>query len=916
MSAPSAAAGVKTEPHSPGYEQRAVLEGHTHSVSSVKFSPNGTLLASASADKTVRVWQCPHAGEEPVLAAQAVLSGHAQGLSDVAWSSDSKYLASASDDQTVRVWDAATGENLKTLRGHSNYVFCVSFNPQSNLIASGSFDETVRIWDVRTGRLVKTLPAHSDPVTAVHFNRDGTLILSGSYDGLCRVWDTGNGTCLKTLCVEENTPVSFAKFSPNGKFVLVSTLDSTLRLWNYANGKALKTYTGHKNDTYCSSAAFSVSSGKWIVAGSEDGRVFLWDLQTKDVVQTLEGHKGAVLSVACHPQQSMIASSAIDPDHTIRLWSTTMFRRSAQPKATPRSRLAIILFLGSFVSLCSVIHFGTAPIETRPLSTMPRAISFLGPITLDNGPARPQRPDPVVVAPPVVDEEPLDHPTDTAEEDKAPERAKPVLPPRQWAATWTPDELIREFIPKEPAPDKPNLDASTAHERAEAIRAMMKHAWEGYSKAWGADEVRPVTGQSYDWLGQGATIIDALDTLFLMGMKPEFDKAREWVATQLKFNQYKDVSVFETVIRVVGGLLSAYDFTGDKVFLLKAQECADALMPAYRTRSGIPYTTINFQTRQVRNPSWNGGLAILSEAGTVQLEFIYLSRHLNNSLYQDVAEKILDDLERAPKKIEGLYPIYLSVEDGNFRPSTITLGAMGDSYYEYLAKVWALQGGNLRPDVSTRYRKMYDVAADAIVKHLIKKSKPSGLTYIAEMENGNPVGKMDHLACFATGMFGIGAVLHNSSLVGGNPNSGEHLKVAAGIAETCHEMYARMSTGIGPEVAYFGPQNDFSAGAHQYLLRPEAIEAFFYMWRYTHEQKYRDWGWAAFKAIEKHCRASYGYSGITDVRSSDPNKDNAMPSYFLAETVKYLYLLFMPDELVPLDRYVFNTEAHPVRMFL
>ena len=235
----------------PSYECRQTLASHKRAVSSVKFSPDGLLLASSSADTTVRLWntsnwKCAH-----------VLQGHLQGVSDAAFSADSRFLATASDDRTIIIWDVGAGTLLKTLRGHANFVFCVAFNPQGNLLASGSFDESLRVWDVKTGRCLKVLPAHSDPVSAVHFNCDGTLIVSGSHDGLCRIWDTSTGQCLKTLIDDDNPPVSHVKFSPNGRFVLASLLDGTLRLWNYHKGKCLRTYSGHKNQKFCCFADFS-----------------------------------------------------------------------------------------------------------------------------------------------------------------------------------------------------------------------------------------------------------------------------------------------------------------------------------------------------------------------------------------------------------------------------------------------------------------------------------------------------------------------------------------------------------------------------------------------------------------------------------------------------------------------------------
>lgn len=215
-------ATTQSPPYKP-YRHLKTLTAHGRAVSCVKFSNDGTLLASASLDRTVIIWSASTFS----LVHRHV--GHSEGISDLAWSSDSHYICSASDDRTLRIWDARTPfECLKILRGHTDYVFCVNFNPQSNLIVSGSFDETFRIWEVKTGKCTRVVEAHSYPLTAAHFNRDGSLIVTASHDGSCKIWDAGEGTCLKTLIDDKDTAVSFAKFSPNGKLILVSTLDNTL----------------------------------------------------------------------------------------------------------------------------------------------------------------------------------------------------------------------------------------------------------------------------------------------------------------------------------------------------------------------------------------------------------------------------------------------------------------------------------------------------------------------------------------------------------------------------------------------------------------------------------------------------------------------------------------------------------------
>eukprot|EP00658_Telonema_sp_P-2_P033439 TRINITY_DN24544_c0_g1_i1.p1 TRINITY_DN24544_c0_g1~~TRINITY_DN24544_c0_g1_i1.p1 ORF type:complete len:561 (+),score=121.90 TRINITY_DN24544_c0_g1_i1:86-1768(+) len=439
-------------------------------------------------------------------------------------------------------------------------------------------------------------------------------------------------------------------------------------------------------------------------------------------------------------------------------------------------------------------------------------------------------------------------------------------------------------------------------ERMEVVKAAMKHAWDGYVRhAWGQDELKPVSNRGANWLGMGASIIDALDTLWIMELKDEFKKARDWVAHSFNVNVNAMVSFFETTIRCLGGLISSYELSGDTVFLDKARVLGDKLLKAFTSPVGYPMAQINLATGNAAAPSWTSGSVILAEIGTVQLEFKALSYHTNDPKYHSIAHKVYNKLESITPA-NGLLPLFLQPNSGGFSGNQISLGAMGDSYYEYLIKLY-LYTKRSEP----QYLKMYKKSLAGILDHLIFESSPSGLTYIAEMNNNNPVHKMDHLACFVPGMLAVGAQ--------DSPDPDRVMHTARGIAETCYQMYARQRSGVAPEFINFGG-NDFSNGANHNLLRPEALEAMFVMFRYTGDPIYREWGWQMFLAFEQSCKTQSGYSGLTDVtqNAGSAPKDDTQQSFFLAETLKYAYLLFTDGNTISLDEYVLNTEAHPLKV--
>eukprot|EP00565_Helicotheca_tamesis_P007993 CAMPEP_0185727338 /NCGR_PEP_ID=MMETSP1171-20130828/3051_1 /TAXON_ID=374046 /ORGANISM="Helicotheca tamensis, Strain CCMP826" /LENGTH=629 /DNA_ID=CAMNT_0028395877 /DNA_START=87 /DNA_END=1976 /DNA_ORIENTATION=- len=444
---------------------------------------------------------------------------------------------------------------------------------------------------------------------------------------------------------------------------------------------------------------------------------------------------------------------------------------------------------------------------------------------------------------------------------------------------------------------------NVARTRRTHVKNAMKHAWNGYKTyAYGHDEVAPLRRTFKDgWGGMGTTLVDSLDTLWLMDMKTEFWEARDWVRDELVNAIGRSVSTFETTIRSLGGLLAAYDWSGDKVFLEKALDLGERLFGAF-ARSDIPSNAVNLASKQ---PDGFGSTNI-AEAGTLQVEFRYLAMTTGRMEFKTKSEKVFELLHNL-RPHNGLYPYKINKSPG-FVNSVVTFGAMGDSFYEYMLKIW-LQGGKKEQ----MYRDMWDESMTGIHEELMQQSSPNGLWYIAEKKNGRIDNKFDHLVCFMGGALALGAYTDPRGL--DSERAQRDLKTARQLAYTCYQMYARQTTGIAPEMIRFDGFNDFSGSPNYYILRPETVETFFILNYLTGDPIYREWGWEIFQSIEKFCKTDIAYGSLKNVNQPGSVEDR-MESFFLAETLKYLYLLFDPDtEVDILNKHVFNTEAHPTRVF-
>ncbi len=459
----------------------------------------------------------------------------------------------------------------------------------------------------------------------------------------------------------------------------------------------------------------------------------------------------------------------------------------------------------------------------------------------------------------------------------------------------------KAFDPLPPAPTPAN--AEVARMRA-AVVAEAKHAWDGYaSLCFGQDEVIPGTKKCKNWMGAALQIIDALSTLHLMGLKEEYKAGRDWVANNLRFDKYHpQVSFFETTIRIVGGLLSAYDMTGDIMLLDKCVDVGNRLTMAWQNPAlPLPSSLVSLITGSNSLHSWSSSL-ILSEIGTVQMEYFTLSALSGDPSFHSLADAVVTALRDSKLSTPGLYPLNIAYQAPlRYTTSQVTLGGLSDSYYEYLLKMWILSGRT-----NDRYRDMYAESADALVRHLFVEV--AGIGFVAEHPARGSPGHMEHLSCFSGGMFALG--LYSNAITDPAARA-RQLYAAKKITEGCVLSYLAMGSGVGPESFTVNNKTGVVPRESVYHLRPEAIESVFYLWRLTKEQKYRDWGWKMFENVRAACRHDVGYVGLSNVQTG--TKSSSMETFLLAETLKYFFLLFSDDNALDLDTWVFNTEAHPVR---
>lgn len=262
-----------TQPNNTGSQPFRVLRGHQGRVFSIGFNPAGSLLASGSSDRTIKLWNA-HTGQ-----CLQTLQGHASWVWAIAFDPQGQQLASASYDQTVRLWEVASGECQQVLR-HPSAVLSVAFSPDGTWLASGGYDQTIKLWHVGTGDCMQTWQAHLNRVWVVCFSPEGRWLATGGDDGLIHLWDLATGKCEQTLTGHSSQVLSIG-FSPDGRRLYSGSADQTIRVWDLESGKSL-ILAGHR------SWVWSLQEARLLLSAGQDETIKYWSTATGECLQTLQ----------------------------------------------------------------------------------------------------------------------------------------------------------------------------------------------------------------------------------------------------------------------------------------------------------------------------------------------------------------------------------------------------------------------------------------------------------------------------------------------------------------------------------------------------------------------------------------------------------------------------------------------------
>ena len=423
--------------------------------------------------------------------------------------------------------------------------------------------------------------------------------------------------------------------------------------------------------------------------------------------------------------------------------------------------------------------------------------------------------------------------------------------------------------------------ASGNAEMCDRVRQEFRHAWGGYKQyAWGHDALKPLSKGAHDWYAVSLLMspVDALDTMILMGMNDEATTTREYIVKNLSFDRDIYIKNFEITIRLLGGLLSSYQLTGDKRLLTLAEDLGTRLLPAFNSPTGMPYVYVNLKTRGVRGEETNP-----AEVGTPLIEFGTLSKITGRPIFYEKAKRAVVELYNRRSRI-GLVGSTINVKTGEWTDPVSHIGGGIDSYYEYLLKAWLLFDDK-------DCERMWKASVEAVDKSLADQA-PTGFWYgQADMNTGSRI---------ATVFGALDAFFRGTLALSGD------LERARKLEDSAYKMWTQF--GIEPEAINY---KTMTVVANGYELRPEIIESAYYLHYFTHDPRYVEMGKTFFDSLTKYCRTDVGYAALSDVEKK--TKKDEMESFFFAETLKYLYLLFSPPDTLDLRQVIFNTEAHPIR---
>ncbi len=420
-----------------------------------------------------------------------------------------------------------------------------------------------------------------------------------------------------------------------------------------------------------------------------------------------------------------------------------------------------------------------------------------------------------------------------------------------------------------------------AEDMAARVKIDFLHAWNGYKTyAWGHDGFKPVSKTSYDWYGTPfyLTAIEALDTMTLMGFTAEADSTREFLATHLSFDKDVYVNVFEFTIRIMGALLTNYQLSGDHRLLDLADDLGKRMLPAFVTATGLPYLEVNLKTGEGR-----GELSNPAAAGTLLVEFGSLTEMTGKPAYYNSAKISLLSIYRGRSEI-GLVGEGFNISTGEWTKTDSHLGAGIDSYYEYILKC-----SYLFDDADCK--QMWETHYEAINKYLLDSTAKGYWYGHADMHTGKRTktvfGALEAFfpACLA--LYGDVERAHR-------------------LMQSCFIMWCKF--GVEPDQYNYVTQKPEKP---RYYLNPEVMESAYYLWKKTNDPLYQNFGKVFLDSLDTYCRTDEGYAELDDVTTKA--KRDRMEPYFMAETLKYLYLLFAPGETLPFEKVIFSTEGHPIR---